>query len=201
MRGVLMNINLKKWILLFLVMALCCCFCVGCDLDVETNDGDGTSVQSGEETTTEKPKTTTTTKPEKKMDWSIFKSIGVDSSEAETIFKKLGFDFVTDLKPIGTSTINYQMFPYGEEEMPINIMVEGGKITQVTLRDVHVADGARDAYFDDKKLPETWYCKGEKGYKNAINNKIGIVMYDTYMFDGAYDVGVRWEARELYYFD
>ena len=191
-----MAITFKKLISLFLVMIICCLVCVGCDLDVETDNSDGTPEQSGAESTT-----TTTAKPEKKMDWTVFASIGVDSAEAETIFTKLGFDYVTDLKPIGTSTINYQMLPYGEEEMPINIMVEGGKITQVTLRDIHVADGARDAYFDDKKLPETWYCKGEKGYKDAVSNKIGVVMFDTYTFDDGYDVGVKWEARELYYFD
>ena len=135
------------------------------------------------------------------MDWSIFASIGVDANEASTIFTKLGFTYLTDLKPIGTSTINYQLLAYGNEEASVNIMVEEGKITQVTLREIYVGDGARDAYFDDKVLPQTWFYKGEKGYKASVSNKIGFVMYDTYLYENAYYIGVDWEARKLYYFE
>ena len=189
-----MNTCLKKWLSLFFAVILCCSALVGCGSDVESDDKQETPKQTEAETTVP-------TEPENTMDWSVFASIGVDSTEAETIFTKLGFTYLTDLQPIGTSTINYQLFPYGVEETPIDIMVEDGKITQVTLRHLHVADGVRDAYFDDEKLPETWYYKGEKGYKTGVANEIGVIMFDTYMYENAYYVGVNWEARELYYFE
>lgn len=189
-----MNTRLKKMLAMVLAVMLCCVALIGCGSDEGTTDNQKP----------EKEEVVETTIPEETqivMDWSVFTSIGVDATEAEEIFTKLGFTYLTDLQPIGTSTINYQLFPFGVEETPIDIMVEDGKITQVTLRHLHVEDGVRDAFFDDDTLPETWYYKGEKGYKAGTDNEIGVIMFDTYIYENAYYVGVNWEARELYYFE
>lgn len=140
-------------------------------------------------------------KEETTMDWEIFESIGVNSADAKAIFTKLGITYLTNLNPVKTNAINYQMFPYGETEIPLEIMVENGEITQVTLRHIHVAEGARSAFFDEDILPETWYYKEENGYKIGTDYEIGIIMYDVYLYQNSYYIGVNWEDRELYYFD
>ena len=130
-----------------------------------------------------------------------FATIGVDPVEAERIFTKLGFEMLTDLQQIGTSTVNYQLYPYGVDECPINIMVEQGEITQVAFRHLNVSKTAEDRWLDLDILPEKYYYSGDENYFINSGGDIGLVMYDTYMYEGAFNIGTNWETRELFYFD
>lgn len=194
----MLNIYCRKLFASLLAILLCGATLTACGYEANASVPKEPQSQSNAETSileTSAP----ATEPTPAMDWTVFETIGVSSSDAETIFTTLGFTYLTDLQPIGTSTINYQLYPFGIEGSPINIMVEDGIITQVALRNLWVTQAEEDAYFNDEVLPTTWYYEGESGYYTGSDTRLGLIMYDIYMYDNAYYIGVNWEEKQLFY--
>lgn len=191
----------KLTILIFGLFVICMFLGIVLEESESKEETDASASESISESEVSESLKEETTDIEPIMDWTMFDSIGVDGDAAQEIFTKLGLTSLTDLQPKGTSTINYSLTPFGMEDTPVDIMIEDGKITQVALRRLWVPVDDRDAFFDQGILPETWYYKGEKGFPFSNGSEVGLIMYDIYMYEEAYFIGVNWEQRDLYYFD
>lgn len=199
-----MNSRFVKWAALALAVALCCTAMIGCK---GKNGGAGSNPDASQDVALYPTKPTddgnqpTATVPvltDSKQDWSVFSAMGVSEDEAETVFMTLGFAELSEPKANGDGS--YTVYPYGAEETPLLVKTAEGKITHVVLSNLHVADGAKNAYHNDGELPGTWYAKGDNGYTEDSRNIVTVLMYDTANDDSAYVVGVDWDAKQLIYF-
>lgn len=193
-----MNSRLTKWAAFLLAVLLCCTAMVGCKgknrSDLPDTNSDQGIYPSKPSTSEGAPTVTVPEPPESNQDWSAFSAMG----NAQEVFTRLGFAKLSEPEDNGNG--NYTVYPYNVKEIPLLVKVADGKISEVVLSNLHVADGAKNAYHIDGQLPATWYLKGEKGYKDDAQHTVSVLLYDASKGDHPYVVYVDWGKKTLIYF-